>query len=180
MRIWVYSPNRVVNEGLTRLIESLGYTTQVEPEPPPDLAIWNLCGQHSPSLPAPPVPTLALLCTSHEEEIVELLRLGYQGYIRPDGSLEEVKRAIEAMKRGEVWAERHIIKQVLKPLTSPRLTPKEVQVLSLLQLNLTNKEIARRLCISEGTVKSHVSSILEKFGAKNRLDLLFRKLLPET
>ncbi len=50
--------------------------------------------------------------------------------------------------------------------------------MSLLALGLSNKEIARRLAVTEGTVKNHVSSILEKFGAKNRLDLLVSKPLP--
>jgi DNA-binding CsgD family transcriptional regulator len=55
-----------------------------------------------------------------------------------------------------------------------RLTPKETQVLSLLKLGLSNKQIAQRLGNSETTVKSHVSSLLEKFGVKGRTELLGR------
>lgn len=43
-----------------------------------------------------------------------------------------------------------------------------------MNLKLSNKEIAQRLGNSEATIKSHVSAILEKFGAKNRMDLLLR------
>lgn len=81
---------------------------------------------------------------------------------------------MRSLLTGEVWAERHIVAQALTPLNTPQLTPKEAQVMSLLNLKLSNKEIAHRLGNSEATIKSHVSAILDKFGAKNRLDLLHR------
>ncbi len=70
-----------------------------------------------------------------------------------------------------------MIAKALTPLDRPKLTPKETQVMSLLRMGLSNKQIAQRLDISEKTVKSHVSAILDKYGAKNRTDLLIRKPL---
>lgn len=173
--IWIYSPNTIVSEALGKYISSLGFKAQLEPDPVADIAVWNLCGQHSPFLPPPPMPTLALLCFSRTEELTELLRLGYRGYHRPDAPPEDLPKALRALLAGEVWAERHIVAQALTPLSTPQLTPKEAQVMSLLNLGLSNKQIAHRLGNSETTVKSHVSAILEKFGAKNRVDLLLQR-----
>lgn len=50
------------------------------------------------------------------------------------------------------------------------LTPREEEVLKLLICCLTNKEIAKILCIQPSTVKAHVSSIIQKIGAKNRTE----------
>jgi two-component system nitrate/nitrite response regulator NarL len=52
-----------------------------------------------------------------------------------------------------------------------RMTPREYQVATLVARGLTNKEIARRLGVTEGTVKIHVHNILRKLGAKNRYAL---------
>jgi DNA-binding NarL/FixJ family response regulator len=173
-RVWIHSPNSIVNDALAKHVCSLGFKAQLEPEPLADLALWNLCGQYSPFLPPPPIPTLALLCSSREEELVELLRLGYRGYHRPDDPPLVLPKALKAVLSGEVWAERHVIAQALVPFNTLRLTPKEAQVLSLLKLGLSNKQIAQRLGNSETTVKSHVSSLLEKFGVKGRTELLGR------
>lgn len=180
--IWVYAPNTVVSEAIAGYIRNLGFRAQLEPDPPADVAVWNLCGQHSPFLPPPPMPTLALLCFSHTEELTELLRLGYRGYHRPDAPPEDLPKALRALLAGEVWAERHVIAHALTPPSThaPKLTPKETQVMSLLSLGLSNKQIAYRLGNSETTVKSHVSAILEKLGAKNRVDLLLRNPLQKS
>ncbi len=111
--IWIYSPNTIVSEAMARYVSSLGFRAQLEPDPPADVAVWNLCGQHSPFLPPPPMPTLALLCFSRTEELTELLRLGYRGYHRPDDPPEDLPKALKALSAGEVWAERHIVAQAL-------------------------------------------------------------------
>ena len=54
------------------------------------------------------------------------------------------------------------------PQPIARLTARELEVLALIERGLSNKQIARQLCISLPTVKNHVHSILEKFGAGSR------------
>ncbi len=174
-RVWIHSPNTIIANALARHISPLGFEVQLEPEPPADIAVWNLCGQHPPFLPPPPLPTLALVCSNREEELVELLRLGYRGYHCPDAPPEDFPKALKALLAGEVWASLPVITKALTPLDRPKLTPKETQVMSLLKMGLSNKQIAQRLDISEKTVKSHISAILNKCGAKNRTDLLIRK-----
>ena len=58
------------------------------------------------------------------------------------------------------------------------LTPREVEVLDLMAVGLTNPEIAHRLAISESTVKTHVSNILRTLNAKNRTAAVARYLRP--
>ncbi len=120
--IWVYSPNTIVSEAMASYISSLGFKAQLDPEPIADIAVWNLCGQHLPFLPPPPMPTLALLCFSHTEELTELLRLGYRGYHRPDDLPEDLPKALKALLAGEVWAKRHIVAQALTP-SAPHISP---------------------------------------------------------
>ena len=174
LRVWIYSPNLVVNEALTTYVTELGHAAQIEPEGA-DLAVWNLCGQTSPYAPPPPLPTLALLCTSNRDDLIELLRLGYQGCQRPADSLEQFAEAIATVAAGQIWADADLIEAGGEKLETPKLTPREAEVLSLVSLGLPNKRIAKRLGIAEKTVKIHVSSVLGKQGAKNRIELLVNR-----
>jgi DNA-binding NarL/FixJ family response regulator len=56
------------------------------------------------------------------------------------------------------------------------LTPRELEILSLIAMGLTNREIADRLGISHNTVKTHVGHILEKLGLRNRTEAVSRHL----
>jgi DNA-binding CsgD family transcriptional regulator len=62
------------------------------------------------------------------------------------------------------------------PLAAPQpeLTERESQVLRLLSRGLQNKQIAYRLCLSEGTVKNHLSLLMRKLNARNRIEVLLR------
>lgn len=173
-RVWIHSPSSILNTALAHYLSKYGFEPQLEPEPAADAVVWNLCGRRSPFLPPPAMPTLALLCATHSEDLLELLRLGYRGYYRPDDPPEDIPKALRTIMAGEMWADPKLIAQALTPVSTPCFTPKESEVMSLLTQGLSNKEIAQRLGNTEGTVKSHVSSILEKVGAKNRLDLLAR------
>jgi DNA-binding NarL/FixJ family response regulator len=56
------------------------------------------------------------------------------------------------------------------------LTPRELEILGMMAMGLTNREIAERLTISHNTVKSHVGNILEKLGLRNRTEAVSRLL----
>lgn len=59
---------------------------------------------------------------------------------------------------------------VAHDVTRPGLTPRERDVLDMVGLALTNREIAVRLCLSEKTVKRHVTMVMRKLGARNRVE----------
>jgi NarL family two-component system response regulator LiaR len=86
-------------------------------------------------------------------------------------------KALEALARGEVWAERRLVAEVLEKPT-PVLTPREKEVATLAALGLTNEEIAQELGISVKTVKAHLSLIFQKLGVKRRSELALIKFLP--
>jgi DNA-binding NarL/FixJ family response regulator len=122
--------------------------------------------------------------SNHEDEI-RLFYWGIDGFVELSETWRaELPRAIRSVLGGEYWVRpqtlaafvRHA--QVLEQARLIRgnsLTAREGQILRLLMRHLTNKEISRRLAISERTVKFHVSHILAKFGLEDR-----RGLLPET
>lgn len=125
---------------------------------------------------APPV--LMLTTFDGDPDVVRALRAGAAGYVlkrHPDDLAQAVRRVAD----GEVWLDPSVAGQVLAALAaiptpgSPSsavdvLTPREREVLALLAEGLSNAEMARRLFVGEGTIKTHISRILCKTGCRDR------------
>ena len=132
-----------------------------------------------------------LICTSREsdEDVFEAFKSGADGYIMKGASKEQMCSAIRAVSEGNAWLDSAIAKMVLLNLQTPQttstrpnsgeinykagkelydLTEREMQALALLVEGLTNKQIAKELCISEYTAKTHVHNILQKLCVKTR------------
>lgn len=176
--LWIYSPNALLTKALLEHVAALGYEARSEASGA-DLAIIDLCAQQSPFLP-PPMPTLAVVCTSSPQHLAQLLQLGCRGYLRPADPPEHFRDAVETLLNGGLWADPEVIEEAGEPLETPRLTNRELQVISLLILGLSNKRIAKRLNITEKTVKVHVSAILKKYQAKSRLEVVLRHPYSDT
>lgn len=174
LRVLVHSPSRTLSRALVLLLESLGFQGQEGAEPAPEVAVWNVCAQSI--VPPPPVPTLAVITFGDERDLLELLSLGYRGYLSPEEAPAKLAEAIRAVHAGDVWAERRILaRAVVAPRAQAHLSLREAQVMNLLSLGHSNKQIAAQLGLAEGTVKAHVSALLEKHGAKNRVELALKK-----
>ena len=117
------------------------------------------------------MPTLALFSGS-DDEVVRLLQRGYRGCLGPNDPLSRLKLALEALRRGEIWASRELLTRTLGALAAPQLTEREQEVLELLSGGLSNRAIGERLGISERTVKAHVSNLFDKHGVRNRTELV--------
>jgi two-component system, NarL family, response regulator YdfI len=110
----------------------------------------------------------------------ELLRTGVQAILPHQAQASEIVAAIEAAVAGLVVLQRDTLESLLPPLSStPRalpdpslqaLTPREIEVLSMLAEGLGNKTIAWRLGISEHTVKFHLGSIFSKLNVSSRTE----------
>lgn len=175
--VWVYSTSRLQQAALAGLVDRLGFRAAAEPGGA-ELAVWDLESERPPYPPAPPLPTLALL-EAPEGVLVQLLRQGYRGCLSPRQGREALAQALAALRRGELWAERQVLSRLLGAQDpAQEVTEREQQVLNLLDLALSNKEIAARLGISASTVKVHISSLLAKHGAKRRLELAMRHRRP--
>jgi len=117
-------------------------------------------------------------------ETVRLMQSGVQAILPRDSSASEITSALEAVNEGLVAFSPDFLQMLLPTpleggeqefeyLNDP-LTPRETEVLALLTGGAGNKEIARRLRISEHTAKFHVSSILSKLGATTRAEAVSR------
>lgn len=115
---------------------------------------------------------LVLTSFSDTARIVAALDAGAVGYLLKDAEPEDVIEGVRAVSRGESPIHPRAARQLLGALPTasrePELTPRELQVLVLIRHGLANKQIARRLGISERTVKSHLTSVFASIGASDR------------
>ncbi|MGH7802653.1 MAG: LuxR C-terminal-related transcriptional regulator [Thermodesulfobacteriota bacterium] len=128
---------------------------------------------------------LLLLHTLDEEPIIDAISLGVQGCLKPTVNPEQFIRAIRSISKEEIWAEEGIKTKVLtrfltqvkvKPVLKPKLTKKEGEIIKLVVQGCNNKQIAKKLFISENTVKSHLVHIFKKLGVGHRLQLAINLL----
>ena len=116
---------------------------------------------------------LVLTSYSDAERIVGALDAGALGYLLKDAEPDEVLRGIRAVARGESPINPRAARELLgaRRTTSTAaadLTPRETEVLGLVRQGLANKQIARRLGISERTVKAHLTSTFQRIGVVDR------------
>lgn len=171
MHIWVDAEFEILSEALVVLVSSLGFTAHSTQTDEVEVALSYIT-RLSPPYPAPQaLPTLALF-SGNEDEAIRLLQRGYRGYLGPGEPVTRLKLALEALRRGEIWASRELLTRTLGSLAAPQLTEREQEVLQLLASGLSNRNIAERLGISERTVKAHVSNLFDKHGVRNRTELV--------
>jgi len=116
---------------------------------------------------------LVLTSYSDAERIVGALDAGAMGYLLKDAEPDEVLRGIRAVSRGESPINPRAARELLGArrtagVSSTDLTPRESEVLVLVRQGLANKQIARRLGISERTVKAHLTSAFQRIGVVDR------------
>jgi DNA-binding NarL/FixJ family response regulator len=118
------------------------------------------------------IAVLVLTSFSDRPRILGALDAGACGYLLKDAASTEVADGIRAAARGESPLDPRAARTILTAQSEPdpleRLSPREQEVLALLVEGLPNKLIARRLEISEKTVKSHLTSIFRELGVTDR------------
>ncbi len=120
----------------------------------------------------PETAVVILTSFSDRDRIVRALDAGAAGYVLKDAEPNELSRAIAAAARGEAPLDPKAASALLSarrvPQASGQLSPRERQVLAMVRAGLPNKLIARRLEISEKTVKTHLTSIYKQIGVTDR------------
>jgi DNA-binding NarL/FixJ family response regulator len=124
---------------------------------------------------APQVRVIVLTTYSDDRSVLEALRAGARGYLTKDAGGEEIREALERVLDDQAVIDPAVQHHLIDAIATPTpvrlpdgLTPREAEVLSLIAAGLSNVEIAGRLVISEGTVKSHINRLLAKIQARDR------------
>jgi DNA-binding NarL/FixJ family response regulator len=115
---------------------------------------------------------LVLTSFSDADRIVAALDAGAVGYLLKDAEADDVISGVRAVSRGESPIHPRAARELLGARQSVPtlidLTPRELEVLELVRAGLANKQIARRLGISERTVKAHLTSVFSRIGVVDR------------
>lgn len=136
----------------------------------------------------PETRVLVLATRSGPNTVESVLCAGASGLVGKEEGFAMLVRALRAVAAGEIWANRVATAQAFERLTAPRgeqarasgLTEREAAIVADVLRGLRNKEIARRLSISEKTVKSHLNNIFRKVGVDSRMSLaMFAMSQPE-
>lgn len=108
-----------------------------------------------------------------EAEALRFLQAGASGIVRKGAGLRILLSCVNTVASGRNWMEDTVFRDAVRPERYPRseLTPREQQVLELVEQGFKNKEIAQELGIRPGTVKIHLKHIFEKTGVRGRYGL---------
>jgi DNA-binding NarL/FixJ family response regulator len=197
LRIIIISDARLYREGLAlslagidRVIvvgtaDTLASALACITENSPDVALLDIAMPDALTLPdavtavGAPVQIVAFSVAETEEEICTCAEAGIAGYVSRTGSREDLVAAVENAVRGEIVCSPRMAASLFRRLavrvrmtgqgdSQAILTPREHDIIALIDRGLSNKEIARQLKISTATVKNHVHSILEKLQVRRR------------
>lgn len=188
--ILLLEPLRLVREGLRALLER-------SPDPPPVIEAATLEEAVGPSsdpsvvvteadLPElggrspledltarfPSAPVIVLAATGGPGEAAAALEAGALGYLLKTAGAEELDRAIREVAAGRTYVMPELDAEELGLPPPPPLSEREGQVLALLALGHTNREMARILSLAPRTVEKHRASIHTKLGVPNRAGLV--------
>ncbi|WP_422116911.1 response regulator [Brachybacterium sp. UNK5269] len=137
----------------------------------------------------PELPVLVLTTFDDDQLVLRALQAGARGYLLKDVTVGRLADAVQTLAAGGTLISPAITDGLLRairsapaaaggqgPLIGDTLTPREIEVLRLVAEGCTNREIAGVLHLAEGTVKIHLSAILQKTGARDRTSAVLRAL----
>jgi DNA-binding NarL/FixJ family response regulator len=190
IRVLIADDHVVVREGLVAMIDRQPDMTVVAQAPNgaeavelwrshgPDIALLDLRMPVLDGVGAigriraedPKARILILTTYDGDEDIYRGMRAGAKAYLLKDTPREELLQCIRAVYSGESYIPPAVAAKLASQVSGERLTTREMEILALIARGRSNKAIARELDISEGTVKTHVKSILQKLDATSRTE----------
>lgn len=197
--LYVIEDHAVVREGLRMLLQATGGmrvagTAASASEAlrdlrrsPPDVVLLDLDLGDEDGLEflpriqaaAPDARVLILTALRDPGRDEAAFRAGARGFVHKDSSADVVLRAVRAVASGELWFEPRILRAGARgapgkhgaPQAFASLTDRERDIVRLIGEGLRNEEIARRLGITEKTVRNHLTAVFDKLGVSGRLEL---------
>ena len=131
----------------------------------------------------PSAKIIMLTISDEEADLYDAIKAGAMGYLLKEISIEEVAEAIRAVQGGQSLISPSMASKLLtefatmakkdsarQQVPTPRLTEREMEVLTLVAKGLNNRDIAKNLFISENTVKNHIRNMLEKLQLHSRME----------
>jgi DNA-binding NarL/FixJ family response regulator len=121
--------------------------------------------------------------TPSPEEGARLFKIGVKGYLNTFSTLDKIQHAIESVNAGQAWLGQNVLSAMIQSIPiakdqtdswKTRLSKKEIQTMLEILKGKTNRQIAEKMNIKEGSVKSKVTHLFEKLDAKDRLDLVLK------
>lgn len=128
----------------------------------------------------PETEVVVLTTYTDDDSVLAALRAGARGFLTKDADAEAIARALHAAAAGQSTVDGEVQRRLVEAATggvqkrptpaepTEGLTPREIDVLRLIASGLSNTEIARRLVVSEATVKTHVNHLFAKAGLRDR------------
>jgi DNA-binding NarL/FixJ family response regulator len=201
IRIVTADDHLIFRDGLRRLLESepgfevvgeacsgmeaLRLTALLKPDVLlVDLAMGDMSGLdvlRALSESGSPVKSILLTAAAEPQQMVEALTLGARGMVLKESATALLYKSIRCVHNGEYWLGRDRFSDVLSAMRRPAvpaevppsatLTRRELQVVEAIVGGASNRDISTQLGMSEQTVKNHLSSIFDKLGVSNRLEL---------
>jgi DNA-binding NarL/FixJ family response regulator len=178
--VWIDCPYPVVATGLESALAGR-FRVHLGPSPPDDLpssAIFDTGGVEGLSEGIKRIqeanPGISILVFSLHVNLPlarAALRLGARGFVHAGMEPGQIARAVEVVEGGEVVAPRKLLEFLIaneEPGDLEALTPRQRDILGLVAEGLSNAEVARRLFLSESTVKQHLRATYKVLGVKDR------------
>jgi two-component system, NarL family, response regulator len=116
----------------------------------------------------PSAKVVAFTASESDEHIYQAVQAGARGYLVKTSSAEDIVACIHTVSAGENWIPPSVAEALVRRIAAPQLTRREREVLSAMAEGKSNREIGQALRVSEGTVKVHVTHILEKLQVDGR------------
>ena len=116
----------------------------------------------------PDAKIIALTSFDGDQDVYRALEAGVRGYLLKESVHSDVLNAIRVVHSGRKLMPADVAERLAQYFPTAALTPREVEVLTLVAQGLANKEIAARLGTADGTIKMHVQNILAKLDATDR------------
>ncbi|BCJ37628.1 DNA-binding response regulator [Actinocatenispora thailandica] len=198
VRIVVADDQTAVREGLATMLDLLPDVTVVATAPggaeavaavaehAPDVVLMDL---HMPGMDGvaatrriaaghPATRVVVLTTFADDQSVLAGLRAGAIGYLTKEAGRDEIARAVHAAAAGQGVLDADVQRRLVAATATPQppvprelpdgLTPREGEVLALIAVGLTNREIATELYVSEATVKTHINNLFTKARLRDR------------
>jgi DNA-binding NarL/FixJ family response regulator len=120
------------------------------------------------------VAVIVVTATERREDAIAALRAGARGLVFKRFALETLMTAIRTVVDGQVWFPPELQSEMAAQLREPpaaALTRREREIVRHVAIGLRNAEVADRLHVTEGTVKTHLNNIFQKLGLRDRVEL---------